>query len=51
MDFKSPIKQNIKNNTDKFPKTKSTLEIVSWIIGIIAAGIAIYEFIIKSLIK
>ncbi|WP_418512026.1 hypothetical protein [Corallibacter sp.] len=51
IDLKSPIKQNIKNNTDKIPKTKSVLEIVSWIIGIIAAGIAIYEFIIKSLIK
>lgn len=51
IDLKSPIKQNIKNNTDKIPKTKSVLEIVSWIIGIIAAGIAIYEFIIKNLIS
>jgi hypothetical protein len=51
IDLKSPIKQNIKNRTDKIPKTKSFLEIASWIIGIIAAGIGIYEFIIKKIIS
>lgn len=48
---KSPIKQNIVHETDKKNNKKSWIEITSWTIGIIAGIIAIYEFIIKSLIK
>ncbi|MDQ8012878.1 MAG: hypothetical protein REI96_10550 [Flavobacterium nitrogenifigens] len=49
--LKSPITQNIIDETSKKTNKKSWLEIASWAIGIIAGGIAIYEFIIKSLLK
>jgi hypothetical protein len=49
--FKSPITQKTVDETEKKSNKKSWIEITSWAIGIIAGGIAIYEFIIKSLIK
>lgn len=49
--LKSPITQNTVHKTDKKTNKKSWIEITSWTIGIIVGGIAIYEFIIKSLIK
>lgn len=49
--LKSPITQNIVHETSKKTSKKSWLEIASWTIGIIAGGIAIYEFIIKNLLK
>jgi hypothetical protein len=36
------------NNTPHKPPKKSWLEILAWIIGVIAGGIAIYEFVIKK---
>jgi hypothetical protein len=46
-DFKSPITQTINPTTHKHPNTKSVLEICSWIAGIIATAIGVYELIIK----
>jgi hypothetical protein len=51
MDLKSPIKQKTVHNTANEPKKKSWVEILAWIIGIIAGLVAIYEFIIKNLIN
>lgn len=47
IDLKSPIKQKIVHKTDKAPSKKSWVEILAWIIGIIAGLVAIYEFVIK----
>jgi hypothetical protein len=47
IDLKSPITQKTKNTTDKHPKTKSNIEILSWIIGILASALAIYKFFIE----
>ena len=46
--FKSPITQTMKPTAPKEPITKSVLEIVSWIAGIIATIIVVYEFVIKK---
>ena len=51
IDLKSPITQKIVHKTDKEPKKKSWVEILAWIIGIIAGLVAIYEFLIKNLIS
>lgn len=50
MDLKSPITKSIVHNTAKEPKKKSWIEILAWIIGIIAGLVAIYEFILKKFI-
>lgn len=50
IDLKSPIKQKTVHKTDNAPSKKSLIEIASWIIGIIAGFVAIYEFIIKRFI-
>lgn len=50
IDLKSPITQKIVHKMDNTPRKKSWIEIVSWIIGIIAGLVAIYEFIIKRFI-
>lgn len=49
MELNSSITQEIANKTAKEPKKKSWIEILTWIIGIIAGLAAIYEFIIKIL--
>ena len=51
MDLKSPITQKTVHKTAKEPKKKSWIEILAWVIGIIAGLVAIYEFIIKNLIN
>ena len=48
-DLKSPITQNINPTKAKEPIKKSALEILSWICGIIATAIVVYEFIIKKI--
>lgn len=45
MDLKSPVTQKIVHKTAKEPKKKSWIEILAWIIGILAGLVAIYEFI------
>ena len=49
--LKSPITQKTVHKTAKEPSKKSWGEIATWIVGIIAGIIAIYEFILKSLIN
>ncbi|MFV5691052.1 hypothetical protein ACM55K_03400 [Flavobacterium sp. LT1R49] len=46
-DFKSPITQIINPTISIKSNTKSLLEIVSWIAGVIASAIVVYEFMIK----
>lgn len=46
----NPTIQNTVHNTDNAPKRKSPIEIISWIVAIIAGCLAIYEFIIKRMI-
>ncbi|MGG7036534.1 MAG: hypothetical protein ACI7YS_15260 [Flavobacterium sp.] len=46
-DFIKPAIQNANKITETKPPKKSFLEIASWVIGGVAAIIAIYEFIIK----
>ena len=43
-----PMVQNTTNNTPHNPPKRSVLEILAWIIGIIAGMVAIYEFVIKK---
>ncbi|MBQ4915454.1 hypothetical protein J8L85_13450 [Maribacter sp. MMG018] len=49
MDLKSPITQKTVHKTAKETKKKSWVEILAWLIGIIAGLVAIYEFIITNL--
>lgn len=44
----NPTIQNKTNNTTHNPPKRSVLEILAWIIGIIAGLVAIYEFIINK---
>jgi hypothetical protein len=46
----SPLMESKSNNNPIKPKTTSWLEILSWIVGIIAGAIAIYEFILKHIL-
>ncbi|MDI5888649.1 hypothetical protein [Flavobacterium yafengii] len=46
-DFIKPTIQNVNKITETKASKKSFFEIASWVLGGIAAGIAIYEFIIK----
>ena len=48
--FISPTTQKTNNNKPHNPPKRSWLEITAWITGIIAALIAIWEFVIKKLI-
>jgi hypothetical protein len=49
--FISPTIQKNKNPSKQIKTKTSPIEIASWIFGIIVAILAIYEFIIKNLIK
>ncbi len=48
-DFNGNIKEKIVINDEKKSGKKILLEMLAWIVGIIAGVIAIYEFIIKNL--
>lgn len=45
-----PTIQNSKNNNEPAAKSRSVIEIISWVVGIIAGSIAVYEFVIKKLL-
>ncbi|MBE7641393.1 hypothetical protein GUB10_13720 [Salegentibacter sp. BLCTC] len=49
MDLKRPITQKTVHKSVEGSKKKSWVEILAWIIGIIAGLVAIYEFILKGL--
>lgn len=46
----SPRMESTSNSNPSKPKTRSWLEILSWIFGIIAGAIAFYEFILKHIL-
>lgn len=51
IDVETPITQHTVHKATKEPKKRSWIEIMAWVVGIIAGFIAIYEFIIKRLIS